>query len=375
MASSQSSSDDEVDFDEYRKEYESNDHWMLRKSFLIQHWDNFDSEDILLRNAQLFINIETLGCKYSNEIMHQIAELAAQVPEVVKYRELRKNNLKRTMVGAQASIKSKYKKEALKPKLPEFIKLPLEEEIEMPSKEDEKDWSTMEKAFWDMESRVKDNNFHLIRISEQQRLENRRSLLKDVILFEDLNGLFDYNKTSTCMSKIGKFQQSYDDKTGKYIYIFNGEIVAEGKGDSKKTAKRLADKAFEIILRGYCYQIRPKVAYFSPEDVIQRNNGNENGNKQTTEHPDKLKEDNLGFRMLQALGWKGGTSLGTKNEGIIDPINLSIKIGRKGLGNDNPSFDPKYFENMLRNFKKNEFEYDLVFSPDFSKEERAQIHQ
>lgn len=380
MTSNQSGSDDEVDFEQYRKEYESDEHWNLRKSFMIFHWDNFESEEILMRNAQLFMNIETLGCRYSSEIMHQIAELSNQVPEVREYRESRKSKLKRTMLGANSVIQSKYKKETPKPlnkiefvQAPSLIKpteLSAEEEIVIPKEKEMKDWNQIEKAFWDMETRAKSNDFHLLRITSEQRMENRRSLLKDVVLFEDINGVFDINKTSICMSKIGKFEQNYDESIGKFLYIFNGEIIAEGKGDSKKIAKKIADKNFETVLRGYCYQIRPKVAYFSPEDVIQRN-----GNKPTTEQPDKLKADNLGFRMLEALGWKGGTSLGTKNEGIIDPINLSIKVGRRGLGNDNPSFDPKYFENMLRNFKQNQVEYDLVFSSEFTKEERAQIHQ
>lgn len=46
----------------------------------------------------------------------------------------------------------------------------------------------------------------------------------------------------------------------------------------------------------------------------------------------KLKEDNIGYQMLQKLGWKGeGTSLGASGSGITEPINklvhfLSIKF-------------------------------------------------
>jgi G-patch domain len=36
----------------------------------------------------------------------------------------------------------------------------------------------------------------------------------------------------------------------------------------------------------------------------------------------KLKEDNIGYQMLQKLGWKGeGTSLGPSGSGITEPIN------------------------------------------------------
>lgn len=35
----------------------------------------------------------------------------------------------------------------------------------------------------------------------------------------------------------------------------------------------------------------------------------------------KLKEDNIGFQMLQKLGWKEGQGLGQDGAGIVDPVN------------------------------------------------------
>lgn len=35
----------------------------------------------------------------------------------------------------------------------------------------------------------------------------------------------------------------------------------------------------------------------------------------------KLKEDNIGFKMLQKLGWKEGQGLGSEGSGIVDPVN------------------------------------------------------
>lgn len=35
----------------------------------------------------------------------------------------------------------------------------------------------------------------------------------------------------------------------------------------------------------------------------------------------KLKEDNVGFQLLQKLGWKEGTGLGAEGNGILEPVN------------------------------------------------------
>jgi splicing factor 4 len=35
----------------------------------------------------------------------------------------------------------------------------------------------------------------------------------------------------------------------------------------------------------------------------------------------KLKEDNIGFQMLQKLGWTEGQGLGSDGHGIVDPVN------------------------------------------------------
>lgn len=35
----------------------------------------------------------------------------------------------------------------------------------------------------------------------------------------------------------------------------------------------------------------------------------------------KLKEDNIGFKMLQKMGWTDGQGLGADESGIVDPVN------------------------------------------------------
>ncbi|GLG94889.1 Uncharacterized protein GBIM_01976 [Gryllus bimaculatus] len=51
----------------------------------------------------------------------------------------------------------------------------------------------------------------------------------------------------------------------------------------------------------------------------------------------KLKEDNIGFQMLQKLGWSEGQGLGTDGAGIVDPVNkASTRPENQGLGLERP---------------------------------------
>lgn len=50
------------DVEKYRTPYEPDDHWELRKAFMLAHKDRF-SEDQLVCLAQVFTNVEFLGCR------------------------------------------------------------------------------------------------------------------------------------------------------------------------------------------------------------------------------------------------------------------------------------------------------------------------
>ncbi|CAK1542215.1 unnamed protein product [Leptosia nina] len=62
----------------------------------------------------------------------------------------------------------------------------------------------------------------------------------------------------------------------------------------------------------------------------------------------KLKEDNVGFKMLQKLGWNEGQGLGAEGTGIVEPINKANQpMANLGLGastSDNVSPDDDEFD-------------------------------
>lgn len=54
--------DEYWDVDKYKLNHESEEHWNLKKKFLVAHKNKF-SEDRLLCLAQVFINVQFLECK------------------------------------------------------------------------------------------------------------------------------------------------------------------------------------------------------------------------------------------------------------------------------------------------------------------------
>lgn len=71
------------------------------------HRDKFEEDEIVCL-ARVFTNVEFLGCKYSSEVMKQIAELSKGVVE--KYRRSRDGRLKRTFVGAAEAAQNKVQR-------------------------------------------------------------------------------------------------------------------------------------------------------------------------------------------------------------------------------------------------------------------------
>lgn len=98
--------DEDWDVEQHKVEYESDEHWELRRKFLLAHKDKFP-EDMLVCLAQVFVNVELLGCRYPQETMDMVKELSQEV--AAEYREKQKKKLKRTFVEASEAASSKVK--------------------------------------------------------------------------------------------------------------------------------------------------------------------------------------------------------------------------------------------------------------------------
>lgn len=94
------------DVNYYRTDYESEEHWNLRKAFMEAHKDTFPEAELVCL-AQVFTNVEFLGCKYPEKTMLKVAHLSKDV--AAKFRKSRENKLKRTFVGAKDAANAKAK--------------------------------------------------------------------------------------------------------------------------------------------------------------------------------------------------------------------------------------------------------------------------
>lgn len=94
------------DIEKYRREYESEEHWLLRKQFMEKHKHAYP-EDKLVCLAQVFTNMELMGCKYPEETMVLVEELASDI--MSDYRNSRVNRLKRTFITATNAAENRFK--------------------------------------------------------------------------------------------------------------------------------------------------------------------------------------------------------------------------------------------------------------------------
>lgn len=74
------------DIDKLRKPWEIEDHWILRRDFLLIHKKRFSRERLLCM-AQIFVNVETLGAGYGAEIMEELKELTDEIPSLEEFRK------------------------------------------------------------------------------------------------------------------------------------------------------------------------------------------------------------------------------------------------------------------------------------------------
>ena len=153
-----------------------------------------------------------------------------------------------------------------------------------------------------------------------------------------------------------------------------GHIMANVEGTTNQNAKHLASTKCLERLRQMCWTIQIKQAADSSDLGLSR----EQVLGDLAKTSEAIPESNIGNKLLKAMGWKGG-GIGKEGTGIAEPVNAEAVINREGLGlRSEQGFSKDFYpamKSLVLKYTKSSDQNDLVFYPDFSKEERATIHR
>ncbi|KAE9417998.1 hypothetical protein Angca_000016 [Angiostrongylus cantonensis] len=94
----------EEEVDRERKHYESDRTWLIRRTFLRKYWTEVP-RDQLLCLSQLFINVNMIGCVYSDAVMEKVRKMGSGIMEKANSLYL-ENQSKISMNGNVAPIKA-----------------------------------------------------------------------------------------------------------------------------------------------------------------------------------------------------------------------------------------------------------------------------
>ncbi|XP_055935452.1 uncharacterized protein LOC129965511 [Argiope bruennichi] len=160
-------------------------------------------------------------------------------------------------------------------------------------------------------------------------------------------------------------------KMFRYSITLEGEEIGKALALAEKEAKAAAIENAVQFLQNHFYTIKMKNE-IEKSFIISRSH------ILNAENPSSvLSESNIGCKMLKSMGWTGG-GIG-KTSGIIEPIVATDHKFGHGLGFSENKAQEKSFkqkiEALLKDFSQSNTTSDLIFSTEFNKEERKEIHK
>lgn len=204
--------------------------------------------------------------------------------------------------------------------------------------------------------------------------------LEKIVVVEASNSPCDAMSTLKITASRNKLRGRFDFESSATgfvcTYVLGQHKIMEGTGKTKKEAKQNAASASLTHLQSIAPTLRVK--QFVDEDGPRLTKNMFGG-------PEEISSENIGHKLLKMMGWTGG-GMGKEGSGIVDPVVLKETCGRQGLGFSRRSLGfSECSAQVNKNFKAKvdqvllEFSHtvvleDLVFSPEFTNEERKYIH-
>lgn len=186
--------------------------------------------------------------------------------------------------------------------------------------------------------------------------------------------------TSMCQVPLDcKYDQHVSSEVSCQMYV-NGVLLASSLEKTKKEASRVAAEVGLEKLKETCYTIKMKLKFWSDTTIDKSLGMTCNSDTQSADVSVPVSEDNVGSRLLRLMGWSGG-GLGKDAQGIEEPVSIKEHVNRAGLGLARPKSggsDDRQFrdkvQRLIQDYANGDSQYDLVFSPEFSTEERKTMH-
>ncbi|XP_011876902.1 PREDICTED: NF-kappa-B-repressing factor [Vollenhovia emeryi] len=411
------------DVEQHKVEYESDEHWELRRKFLVAHKDKF-AEDVLVCLAQVFVNVELLGCRYPQETMDLVEELARDV--AAEYREKQKKKLQRTFVEASEAASSKVKGHAAKAStVPErsvphtsnhtsnidnFIRRPNKRKapginehqacshnVQLEAKKAKTSPPTptkepMSSAFnCDHRSSERldseEGPAETVQTKEGASCEEQ-NFYRNIVLWEkpgsNAQSILQVSASVSGMPLIWTYNMT-EGGWECYLDIGSHRLGCSTNFNKKEARKEAATIALEKLQKR-CYTVKVKEDLGTNSDVTVTTDEFKHSTADNDGKVDSFQSNCIGNKLMKMMGWSGG-GLGKSEQGLMEPMSavISSQISRKGFGlktNSHKGHEKanveikskcrKLFKDLLQS--DNYLANDIVFL-DFSKEDRALIHQ
>ncbi|XP_053621107.1 uncharacterized protein LOC128681335 [Plodia interpunctella] len=383
------------DIDKYKEEHESDDHWQLRRIFM-EKWKNNYSEERLVCLAKVFANIEFMGCRYPTEVMQEVSRLSQEVAQ--QYRNSKRGKLQRTFVSASDAAEDRAKgikrqggvvidtppaKSSKIQFVPQGQSVETENTNEIVISDDEKEKDkSHDKNGEEHEkktSEMADPNEYLKDMEQIKCLDVR--LFKERMFHTNFGRLVLlirpwasklWNIQTSCQVCGVNLQNSYENNLFKLT--INGILLAQATGPTKQEAKSIVEIMAWNRLKEDVISILVKEQWIAHGDS-RISVSDVTGKRDDFGTP---VENSVATKMMKLMGWKGG-GLGADAQGIAEPIKPNLQmVNRAGLGS--MASDIKQLrragQNLMQRYLASDtLDLDLVFSSEFTKDERATLHQ
>ncbi|XP_026756078.2 uncharacterized protein LOC113515964 [Galleria mellonella] len=377
--------------DKYREDHESEDHWDLRRAFM-ERWKNDYPEERLVCLAKVFANMEFMGCRYPIEVMQEVARLSQEVAQ--NYRNAKKFKLQRTFVSASDAAEDRAK--GIKREGGVILNGPPQKTPKI---------QFVQQGHGDVEN---DTNSNVEQLDNNENKEPERLCEKKSSEVIDANEYLSEMQKVKCIdvkmfnermfhttfgrmvllirpwsSKLGNIQSScqvcgiplrtvYENNC--FSLLLNEKLLAQATGTNKAEARSIVEMLAWNRLREESISIVVKELWIAQGDArisVRDVTG------QREDFGARI-ENNVATKMMKLMGWKGG-GLGADSQGIAEPIKPNLQmVNRAGLGSIGTDIRQlrRAAQDLMQRYRDSDtLDVDLVFSSEFSKEERAQLHQ